>query len=1743
MLPSGVEVSQQRHHEQQRQDIRQTASTVGLDTRRDHSRPSSSSRVELTQQHKLEQRREQQHQDLQESEHSAEERSDHEEQEEQLREGTTEGGEAFTALGLRGGYLHSRDRDENEYKFAERTKKGKKEKKEKHRENGSAIKEVSHQRSSSSHRNVESGASASEGRTQEQQRPGTTPVQSYAQAIRGRVSTQGAIQGHQSDTYHETSGQQIATERPPHVSQASESGATRARYDQTTGTLPYVAMPSPTTGGYISQPATPVEQWTSGGHLANVGAPPLGAELSQTKSEQFSSSQPAVQEWEAQQAQVEKTQHQQRYQGAEIEHHTALPVETTQESYSSQSAVEEWASGQQASAKQYNQTVDAAQNAQSEHRQETQTLAVIPASATGGYISQPASAVEQWTSGGYLAHTGVENRAVEPQERHQDTIQSSQPAISEWNQRTHHQVAETSQTTSEARYEQATGTAAFVPMPVPATGYISQPATPVEQWTAGGYLANTGFELHSAQSVQDQRERTQPVDVAASLQSSQPAVAEWNARQAALRHTKSEQYEHHQTMESPAFVPLPAEATQSYTSQSAVHESEARRSAVNAQAIQHRIEQTTGTSEHTDMPMPTTGGYISQPATPSYEWTSGGYLANAGAELPYIPLQTTETEEYERRQDNAREDVVTRVQAERSYSSQPAVQEWEAKQAENRAAQFAEGLSERNQSTETLTVMPAPAQTTGGYITQPAATTEQLTLGGYLTNAGAELTYNTAVETTESYSSQPAVAEWEAKQAAIRATQFAQGLSERHQSTETSAVVPAPAQMTGGYISQPATPSEEWTSGGYLANAGVELAYNAPVQTAESYSSQPAVQEWEAKQAAIRAAQFAEGLSERNQSTETLTVMPAPTQTTGGYITQPTTTTEQLALGGYLANAGVSSSQPAVQEWEAEQAAIRAAQFAQGLSERYQSTETSVAMPAPTQTTGGYISQPATPSEEWTSGGYLASAGAELPYVPQPAALEYERHQDTTPAQGGRIPNSSTAVEEWNVRQSHDVQADQSQHEQRQHSEAVPVRPRPTQSYSSQPAVIEWEARQQRYADRSQSQTQQYIADETDQKTPRQYPADIQMPSSTAMMHTSPLTTPVEEYTTSEPGWGASIPLSFSQPNSEVSNTPSRRQRRASSAFSDTTTAAESGTTYSVISRGAASTVLTSIDDLEAFECRRESKREYDDSTDSDSDGELSGEDVEGASLAEGQQTAQGEEGPKLGLRGGDAGQGRRRHRTKEEKAASKKRREARREERRLREEQGEGKQQVRRKISRSQTEVVDSTSKPTKETPKQSGGDGSWSRFLGKFVSPAPTTAAVAVAATKASSLRRVKSGSEKSLKKSTSDMSLSDKLDSKIQLQRDSSTESWQGVQKDGEEKTKKKRRNRESSVSSDVGDTTSAERTPGRVRSASGTVTLAEDLDGLIAKLKIERTEEEQKSLGLRGGELRDEGKKNKKMDILTYLEEKEKLQERKKKKALKEKERAERERKREKKERRKMRKEEQKKAGEAVEESSSEEEQEGVKLDDNGAAELVEDLSESDIDEASYVQAKQQPGNNGVVLPGVQIGIQPEHMEEEEEEGSMAKKAMKIADEKKVKKLSDATATAPSSLHEDDFALVAGRKQEVAGNRSGRKEEKKAAVQGKLRGGDRLSDVEEEQEGGKFSHVLDFVPVSSIKSAGSYYVSSSSTLPGDLPSVRFSLPGETQPVLPGQSPALQKPSEVVLPEGKPDVLKSSSVFPLC
>lgn len=90
---------------------------------------------------------------------------------------------------------------------------------------------------------------------------------------------------------------------------------------------------------------------------------------------------------------------------------------------------------------------------------------------------------------------------------------------------------------------------------------------------------------------------------------------------------------------------------------------------------------------------------------------------------------------------------------------------------------------------------------------------------------------------------------------------------------------------------------------------------------------------------------------------------------------------------------------------------------------------------------------------------------------------------------------------------------------------------------------------------------------------------------------------------------------------------------------------------------------------------------------------------------------------------------------------------------------------------------------------------------------------------------------------------------------------------------------------------------------------------------------------------------------------------------------------------------------------------------------------------------------------------------------------------------------------------------------------------------------MSDVEEEQEGGKFSHVLDFVPVSSIKSAGSYYVSSSSTLPGDLPSVRFSLPGETQPVLPGQSPALQKPSEVVLPEGKPDVLKSSSVFPLC
>jgi len=110
-----------------------------------------------------------------------------------------------------------------------------------------------------------------------------------------------------------------------------------------------------------------------------------------------------------------------------------------------------------------------------------------------------------------------------------------------------------------------------------------------------------------------------------------------------------------------------------------------------------------------------------------------------------------------------------------------------------------------------------------------------------------------------------------------------------------------------------------------------------------------------------------------------------------------------------------------------------------------------------------------------------------------------------------------------------------------------------------------------------------------------------------------------------------------------------------------------------------------------------------------------------------------------------------------------------------------------------------------------------------------------------------------------------------------------------------------------------------------------------------------------------------------------------------------------------------------------------------------------------------------------------------------------------------------------------------------NRSGRKEEKKTVVVGNLKGGDRLSDVEVEKKGGKVSRVLAFAPVTSTKSAGSRYVLPSSALPGVLPSVRFSLPGETQPVLPGQSPALQKPSEVVVPEAEPDILKSPGELP--
>jgi len=1096
-------------------------------------------------------------------------------------------------------------------------------------------------------------------------------------------------------------------------------------------------------------------------------------------------------------AEAEKVQHEQRHRGAEIEHPPASPAETIQKSYSSQAAIEVPASRQQpTAASRYTATADAARNAQYEHRQESETPAIIPVATTGGYMCQPATADVQWTLGGYLANTGFELHGAEAAQGQQNTVQSSQPAVAEWNQHMQHQVVETStfvpvpaETTSRTRYGQTTGTPAYVPMPAPATGYISQPVTPIEQWTSGGYLADSGFELHGAQFA--------------------PAVPEWEARQTALQRPQlaQEKYEQQQSTEASAFAPVPVE---------------------------------------------TTGGYI---ATTAEQWALGGYPVNAGAES-------------EQWQENAQSIHVPVM------SSQPVVAEWDARQMAQKEYEY---------RSETSTFVPAPVETTGGYIAKPATTTEQWAEGGYLANAGSNLL------TTEEY--------------------------ERHH-------------------------------------------YATPVHAAPISSSRPAVAEWDARQSAQKVYEH-----------------------------------------------------------------------------QRQTTEAPVYVPMPAPSSGGYISQPATPAEEWTTGGYLANAGAELPYVPQPTQREYGRHQDTAPVQAERSYSSQPAVGEWNMSQSRDVLTGQSQHERREHTEMVPVRPRPLQSYSSQPAVAEWEARQLQYASRSQSQTRQYIpiiADETDQKTPRQYPADIRLPPPTAEMHTGPLTTPVEEYTTSEPGWDASISLSYSQPDSETSNAPSRRQRRASSPFSETTTAAESGTTYSVMSRGAPSTVPTSIDHSETFERRRESKREYDESTDSASDEEMTGEDVEGASLGEGQQMVQGDEGPTLGLRGGDAHHSRRRHRTKEEKAASKKRREARREEMRLREEQGEEKQQSCQKVSRSHPETaIGSTSKSTKEIPKQSSGDGGWSRFIGRFASPAP--AAVTVAADMTGSLRRVQSVSEKPLKRSTSDMSFGDKGDKRIPLQRDSSIESWEEVQgnRESEEKAKK-RRDRSLSASSDGEVVVSLPKTPDGARSASGTFTpLPADLDEHIAKLKTERTEEEEMILGLRGGDLKDEGKK-KRMDILTYLEEKEKEQERKKKKALKEKERAERERKREKKERRKARKEEQKKAGETVAESSSEE-QEGAKLDDNGALLPVEDVGESEPDEVSYPQAKQQSakkkrtdigsngnGNNGVALPDVQIVTQPE-----EDEGSMAKKTMKIADEKKVK-LSGATATTPSWLHED-VALVAGRKQ--------------------------------------------------------------------------------------------------------------------
>ena len=287
MLPAGFDQQQQPY--QQRQELQRrtnehSAPVAEVEAPQDSQ---SSRRFQVSQQHQREQRREQQHQDLQERRYSSEERNH---QEEQRREDTTEGEQSYTGLGLRGGHLHRRDRDESEYEFAE-TKESKR--KGKRHESGSAVRAVSQKRSSSSRRDVESGSSADVERIRQQQPHEAAPVRSYAHATQERASAQGAIHGHQydaqrQDVYRETSGQygQTTTERPPYIPQATEPHDTRAQYEQTTGTPAYVAMPSPTTGGYVSQPATPIEQWTSGGFLANVGAPPYGADLNGTKSEQ-----------------------------------------------------------------------------------------------------------------------------------------------------------------------------------------------------------------------------------------------------------------------------------------------------------------------------------------------------------------------------------------------------------------------------------------------------------------------------------------------------------------------------------------------------------------------------------------------------------------------------------------------------------------------------------------------------------------------------------------------------------------------------------------------------------------------------------------------------------------------------------------------------------------------------------------------------------------------------------------------------------------------------------------------------------------------------------------------------------------------------------------------------------------------------------------------------------------------------------------------------------------------------------------------------------------------------------------------------------------------------------------------------------------------------------------------------------------------------------------------------------------